>query len=252
MHQQVYKEHCTVGWAPDEFYRVVADVEQYSVFLPWCLDSIVHTSRRVRVPAPNYAMSPMGGPAASTTGATQSSSSATPPELVDAIEMTATLAVGFSFFKEQYTSKVTLIPGRHITAALYEPEEGEESFFGLSASAATRSLSSAASSSSSGDSHSPAGMLSSLLRKAAHTAGVAAKKSILRNLLCEWEFAPVPGRANEVEVVFSVAFEFKNPLHSKMIMSNVVTLMTRSFEKRCELLYGPPSASRQALPIPNA
>ncbi|KAK7198882.1 Polyketide cyclase / dehydrase and lipid transport [Novymonas esmeraldas] len=241
-HSQVYKEHCTIGWSPEEFYRVVADVEQYAVFLPWCAGSEVHTSRRVRVPLGPRRLTGDGGvswsPAAPTAAGAE--------ELVDAIETTATLTIGFSFLKEQYTSRVTLFPGRKIVAALYDDgDDGGGAATAASPSASTGSDISGSSSSGGGG----GGLVFSFLKKAAYTAGAAARRSLLKHLLCEWEFLPVEGQPNAVEVLFSVSFEFKNPLHSHMIMANVVTLMTRSFERRCETLYGPPSATKVSLPL---
>lgn len=264
-HVQVYKEHCTIGWSLEEFYRVVADVEHYTEFLPWCAGSAVHMTRRVRVPRgrrllpgnlpqANSAAAATAAPATAAATATASSAafnsstgfrgkgtaSSTPSadviaaaeaELVDAIEMTATLTVGFLFLKEQYTSRVTMYPGNKIVASLYDDEAAEASAAG-----------------STHHDHQDSFVVS-FFKKAASTAGAAAKRSILKHLLCEWEFCPVPGKPNMVEVVFSVSFEFKNPMHSHMIMSNVVTLMTRSFERRCESLYGPPSVSKESLPL---
>ncbi|RNF05382.1 putative coenzyme Q-binding protein COQ10 B, mitochondrial-like [Trypanosoma conorhini] len=114
------------------------------------------------------------------------------------MEMFATLTVGFSFFKEQYTSRVLLFPGKRVQAALKEDAKQRRS-------------------------------------------------PVLSDLNCVWEFSPVPGRERQVEVRFLVSFAFKNPLHSRLIMSHVVTLMTRSFEKHCEKLYGPPSCQRERL-----
>lgn len=245
-HVQVYREHCTIGWSPDEFYSVVADVEHYSAFLPWCAGSEVHTTRRVRVPRDALRLPP--SPAAASPLAT--GSEAAELELVDAIEMTTTLTIGFSFFKEQYTSRVTLYPGRKIVAALYDEEDVD-----VEAAPQNTSRASSAAVASSRDSNSALGtgsgngLVLSFFRKAASTAGVAAKRSILRHLRCEWEFAPVEGKPNTVDVLFFVSFEFKNPMYRHMIMNNVVGLMTRSFERRCESLYGPPSATKVSLPV---
>ncbi|KPI84968.1 hypothetical protein ABL78_5983 [Leptomonas seymouri] len=253
-HMQVYKEHCTIGWSPEAFYRVVADVEHYTNFLPWCAASEVHTTRRVRVPRGRRLLAgnlpstsetaawPNSSTAAGTgdEGATAVPSTAADAiaaaeaELVDAVETTATLTIGFSFLKERYTSRVTLYPGTKIVAALYDED----------ADAAIAQAGKGLQKSAHHDS-----FVVSLIKRAASTAGAAAKHSILKHLLCEWEFCSVPGSPNAVEVMFSVSFEFNNPLHSHMIMSNVVTLMTRSFERRCEALYGPPSASKESLPL---
>ncbi|KPA77952.1 hypothetical protein ABB37_06722 [Leptomonas pyrrhocoris] len=250
-HSQLYEEHCTIGWSPEEFYHVVADVEHYTDFLPWCAGSEVHTTRRVRVPRGRRQLAGNLPPTGSSTPSTAPEGARTPlsaadtvaaaeAELVDAIEMTATLTIGFSFLKEQYTSRVTLYPGTKIVAALHDAENDEGTDVAAASHAERQHL-------HDNSAHRDSFVVS-LFKKAASTAG-AAKRSILKHLLCEWEFCPVPGKPNTVEVIFSVSFEFKNPLHSRMIMSNVVTLMTRSFERRCESLYGPPSASKESLPL---
>nr|CCC92293.1 conserved hypothetical protein [Trypanosoma congolense IL3000] len=173
--QQRYAERCVLGWSPRELYEVVADVAQYSTFLPWCLESTVHQVRPLGVAA---------GTECVDSSAVQ--------------EMLATLAVGFSFFKEQYTSRVILEPQRRVEAMLTEEEQRR-------------------------------------------------RTAVLRNLRCTWEFREVPDSAQKVEVQFLVSFAFKNPIYSELIMSHVVSIMTKSFEKRCEALHGPPSCKRQRL-----
>ncbi|CBZ25292.1 conserved hypothetical protein, partial [Leishmania mexicana MHOM/GT/2001/U1103] len=227
---------------------VVADVEHYSAFLPWCAGSEVHATRRVRVP--RDARRPPTVPAAAAASPLATGCEAEESELVDAVEMTTTLTIGFSFLKEQYTSRVTLYPNRRIVAALYDEEDVD-----VEAAPQNTSRASSAAVAPSRDSYSTPGtdsgdgLVLSFLRKAASTAGVAAKRSILRHLRCEWEFAPVEGKPNTVDVLFFVSFEFKNPTYRHLVMNNVVGLMTRSFERRCESLYGPPSATKVSLPV---
>ena len=170
----VHREHCVLGWSPEQIYTVVADVAQYQAFLPWCVSSSVE--------------------------------SVDSEDLATAREMTATLGVGFSFFREKYTSQVVLDPKFGIHAEL------------------------------------------------------RGKSTLLRELHCNWCFGAarredLPVGVNPAkcaDVSFDVRFEFRNPLHQSMstlVMSNVVTVMTSSFEKRCEALYGPPSIPRKALPL---
>nr|CAJ2470243.1 unnamed protein product [Leishmania braziliensis] len=247
-HLQVYKERCTIGWSPEEFYGVVADVEHYSAFLPWCARSEVHTTRRVRVPHGTRCLAASSNSAASPRLAT--GAEAAELELVDAIEMTTTLTIGFSFLKEQYTSRVTLYPGRKVVAALYEEEEADsEAALQNTNRASSKEVAPSCGSSSTPGTGCGDGLVLSFFKKAASTAGAVAKRSILQHLRCEWEFAPVEGKPQTVDVLFSVSFEFKNPMHRHLIMSNVVSLMTHSFERRCESLYGPPSTTKVSLPV---
>ncbi|CAJ1021136.1 Polyketide cyclase / dehydrase and lipid transport, putative [Leishmania shawi] len=247
-HLQVYKERCTIGWSPEEFYGVVADVEHYSAFLPWCAGSEVHTTRRVRVPHGTRCLAASSNSAASPRLAT--GAEAAELELVDAIEMTTTLTIGFSFLKEQYTSRVTLYPGRKVVAALYEEEEADsEATLQNTNRASSKEVAPSCGSSSTPGTGCGDGLVLSFFKKAASTAGAVAKRSILQHLRCEWEFAPVEGKPQTVDVLFSVSFEFKNPMHRHLIMSNVVSLMTHSFERRCESLYGPPSTTKVSLPV---
>lgn len=238
-HCQVYREHCSIGWSPEAFYQVVADVDHYASFLPWCLSSEVLSAHRVQLPSsesethhPRHATPP-------------DSIAAAPPPLVDAMEMSATLTIGFSFLREQYTSRVLLYPNYKIVAVLSDGEEDcchDSSSSSSSNSSSRRGGGSGVAATSSGASRAEGGGVLGFFRK-------AAKKSILKYLRCEWEFHPIAGQPDAVEVFFSVSFEFKNPLHHSFIMSNVVGLMTRSFERRCEALYGPPSSAKVALPV---
>ncbi|KAG5482562.1 hypothetical protein CUR178_05704 [Leishmania enriettii] len=245
-HVEVYREHCTIGWSPEEFYRVVADVEKYSAFLPWCAGSEVQKTHRVRVPRDVRGLDASAAAALPLTGGSEAAEA----QLVDAVEIITTLTIGFSFLKEQYKSRVTLYPCRKIVAALYDEEEAD----GEAASAKMSGSSSAPAPPSRGLNTMPYagggdGLVLSFFKKAASSAGAAAKRSILQHLRCEWEFYPVEGQPNAVEVLFFVSFEFRNPMHRHLIMSNVVSLMTRSFERRCESLYGPPSATKVSLPV---
>ncbi|RNE97552.1 putative coenzyme Q-binding protein COQ10 B, mitochondrial-like [Trypanosoma rangeli] len=191
--RQEYTEHCVLGWSPADLYHVVADVAQYSTFLPWCVDSTVHQVRRLDdVIKSELTADDCSNRVEDLAGSSTSGSSGR------VFEMFATLTVGFSFFKEQYTSRVLLVPEKMVQAVLKEDEK-------------------------------------------------KCRTPVLSDLNCVWEFSPVPGRNRQVEVRFLVSFAFKNPLHSKLIMSHVVTLMTRSFEKHCEKLYGPPSCQRERL-----
>lgn len=184
-----YREHCVLGWSPSDLYRVVADVAQYSTFLPWCLDSTVHSVRRLDADEMQ-----MDGHEGCRDGACVDVHSDGGPQM----EMDATLTVGFSFFKEKYTSRVLLVPNKKVRAVLKEDPKQQ-------------------------------------------------RCPVLSDLHCVWEFNTVPGSERQVEVRFLVSFAFKNPLHSSFIMSHIVTLMTRSFERHCEKLYGPPSCQRERL-----
>ncbi|KAH8609228.1 putative Polyketide cyclase dehydrase and lipid transport [Trypanosoma vivax] len=228
---QEYAEHCVLGWSPNHLYRVVADVSQYSSFLPWCVDSTVHQVKPIGTTL--YGLGGDAGvpardgtpPEGSRLSRTSENGicSANPAEdlsrtnngtsgkvrgdqdnvLDDAtvlmpLEMLATLTVGFSFITEKYTSRVLLTPNRMVKAFLSEDEK-------------------------------------------------ARRSPILSNLKCVWEFGEVPNYPKQVEVRFCVGFAFRNPIYSKLIMSHVVSIMTRSFERRCEALYGPPSCSRRRI-----
>lgn len=177
---KMHMERCVMGWHHNDIYAVVADVAKYSQFLPWCVQSIVHSSNST--------------------------------DVMKVTEMDATLSVGFSFLKEKYTSDVTLVPGQSIHARLQ------------------------------GDS------------------------TLLRELRCDWRFMPFTADPKQVaaagkphpvasEVDFRVSFAFRNPLHTNltsMVMSNVVTVMTKSFEERITALHGAPSVRKYFLPVDDA
>ena len=75
----VYRESRALPFAPAHVYRVISSVEDYHLFVPWCVGSTVlrHTG----------------------------------PDTLD-----AELAVGFRAFSERYVSRVALAPGRAVTA----------------------------------------------------------------------------------------------------------------------------------------
>lgn len=333
-HQHVYQERCVMGWSLHEFYRVVADVECYEEFLPWCAASRVHSRQRTERsdgivrdfasathPAPSE-LSRCGVAEAPCEAAGTSCGTAcdtarrvvravchdttmrraiegegkpqcddvhhrsvrqTPAELDESLQssapstrttcngasadeeekagaekanmgalaalndndpvgdderlelLMATLTVGLSYFTESYTSKVLLVPGRRIVAVLHQRDGAKQP-----SDAGTQPC----------GSRPQVGIFSSLLYRAAHTATtMALRSSILQNLRCEWRFREVPGCPDAVEVMFDVSFQFVNPMYGKLIMSNIVSIMTRSFERRCERLYGPPSTARRGLPL---
>lgn len=214
---KTYAEERILGWSPSQLYTVVADVRQYNTFLPWCLDSVVHAE----VPARDRRTEGDG------------------VRMTVPSEMTATLTVGFSFLKEEYTSLVTLQPPHHIVALLYDQRVAEEKNLLKKPGAAAAP--------SSAPVAAGGGLLASFLPQAvvsrlpASPLRGSGKGQVLRQLHCDWVLREVPEKPQCVRVVFNVAFEFRNPLYASLIMSNIVSLMTRSFEKRCEALYGPPS-----------
>lgn len=74
-----------MGYTPEQIYAVVADVASYDQFLPWCKKSVIVQED---LPPPFTRRS------------------------------AATLHVGFSFFKESYTSDVALVPSSSICATI--------------------------------------------------------------------------------------------------------------------------------------
>lgn len=78
-----YKERKLLGYSPQQMYDVVAAVEHYKDFVPWCQDSTVILRR-------------------------------------DDTYLEAELQVGFQIFVEKYLSKVTLHPSTHITSHVGE------------------------------------------------------------------------------------------------------------------------------------
>eukprot|EP00754_Rhynchopus_humris_P004712 Rhum_TRINITY_DN12374_c1_g1::Rhum_TRINITY_DN12374_c1_g1_i1::g.51421::m.51421/K18588/COQ10; coenzyme Q-binding protein COQ10 len=89
-----YCERVIVGYSARKIYDLVADVEQYEAFLPWCVASTVgHVDRN------------SGG---------------------DPVKMTAAMRVGFSLFKQQYRSDVTFDPPCSKITARLTGETGDE------------------------------------------------------------------------------------------------------------------------------
>ncbi|KFM28739.1 Coenzyme Q-binding protein COQ10-like protein B, mitochondrial [Auxenochlorella protothecoides] len=76
-----FHEQKVLPYTPEEIYDVVAAVEHYHEFVPWCVRSVI-TARR----PPNY--------------------------------LEAELEVGFQMFTERYISRVTLHPGQAISSSV--------------------------------------------------------------------------------------------------------------------------------------
>ncbi|KAJ9465104.1 Coenzyme Q-binding protein COQ10 [Diplonema papillatum] len=89
-----YCEHLILGWSPEQMYQVVSDVEKYTDFLPWCVDSTV---RGVQVNGEG-----------------------------EMVQMDARICIGVSFFKQKYLSSVEFFPPHNrIRATLTGETEGE-------------------------------------------------------------------------------------------------------------------------------
>lgn len=85
-----------IRYTRKQLYELVADVDNYRYFIPYCTDSKVHSSQSVQVPGP---------------GGTQ------------AVEKKqASLTVGFLAFKESYLSEVTCTPFSSVEVRVYYPE----------------------------------------------------------------------------------------------------------------------------------
>eukprot|EP00796_Vickermania_ingenoplastis_P006957 gene6957-4923_t len=233
--KKVYTEHRLLGWSPTQLYAVVSDVRRYHEFLPWCVASVVHTQTPLKTAAP------VADPAQQPT------------------EMTASLTVGFALFTEEYTSCVTLMPHHRVIARLHDPHKQQQQ------QQKKKKPSTAPPPQMDRDSSSSTGLLSSFIRRAARSlpgapfSGSSSGKAsggggrhnpILRELHCEWELIPNPKDPRTVEVNFLVSFEFRHPMYAQLIMSNIVSLMTGSFERRCETLFGPASQPSRSLSSP--
>lgn len=84
-----------IRYTRKQLYELVADVDNYRHFIPYCTDSKVHSSQSVQVPGP---------------GGTQ------------AVEKKqASLTVGFLTFKESYLSEVTCTPFSSVEVCVIIP-----------------------------------------------------------------------------------------------------------------------------------
>ena len=71
-----YGDRKLVGYSPEQLYDLVADVEKYPQFLPWCVGAVVQSRSQS--------------------------------------ELVADLRIGFGPFRESFTSRVTLEPSHKI------------------------------------------------------------------------------------------------------------------------------------------
>lgn len=258
-----HREHCLLGWTPDQIYSVVADVQNYSAFLPWCVSSSVESSTETQVPLADF----MTG--------SQLVDKEQQQKTVAVVEMKATLGVGFSFLRESYSSHVHLQPGHLIQATLFgkstllrelrctwsfDPIESTDHLLMAMCNSSGNGHSSAMSSSHSNQLASfvrdrqldtAAEVIAALKQGEQDGGGVSSssQSSHSRQQLISHAEAVMRKATN---VHFEVGFDFRSALHqsmSSMVMSNVVTVMTKSFESRCLELYGPPSMLRKGLPL---
>ena len=225
---QSHAEHCVMGYSSAQIYNVVADVEKYHEFLPWCNKSVVlHED----CPAPYTT------------------------------KKIATLHVGFAFLKEQYTSDVTLVPSSKIVATI----KGSSTLLKeLTCHWSFRHLDGLANAE---DAQLLAHYFSPDRKHHHHSQQHLHKQREPTNLLQrlvsgtrhhsdhhrgESPMPPITNRSFPPAAVvdFRVTFAFRNPLHnslSSLVMSNVVSVMTGSFESRCQALHGKPTCGRRPL-----
>ncbi|XP_018647331.1 hypothetical protein Smp_103280 [Schistosoma mansoni] len=82
-----------------------------------------------------------------------------------------------------------------------------------------------------------------------HLKSVAQNTGMFHHLINEWYFHPgLPDNPNSCYVEFSVDFEFRSPLYSKiagLFFDQVVTVMVNAFMNRAKVLHGKPSIASQ-------
>lgn len=78
-----HAEKKTLPYTPDQLFDLVADVERYPEFLPWCLDCRI-------------------------------------TERVDTDEFLADLVIGYKFFREKFVSRVHVVPKKSIRVEYIE------------------------------------------------------------------------------------------------------------------------------------
>ncbi|KAI9207784.1 dehydrase and lipid transport-domain-containing protein [Polychytrium aggregatum] len=93
-----HRERRLMNFSQRQLYDIVSDVDQYSKFLPYCVESIVLSSAEIPTDA---RFKPPSGSPASAAGST--STVISPRKKI----MKADLVIGFSAMKERYTSTVT-------------------------------------------------------------------------------------------------------------------------------------------------
>ncbi|CAD6885241.1 unnamed protein product [Tilletia controversa] len=196
-------------YSPEELYKIVADVDSYSSFLPNCLES------RVIGPAdpPHPTLTPR-------TVRLHAAEAQAVRQTGQAVR--ADLTVGFNAFRESYTSRVEMVPGRYVTATadtdsnpLFKHLYTEWSFH-------------TAASSSSSSSSVPLSLFNHSSSSSTSTPSPSSSS------------AP-PGPSHATRLEFTLEYAFRNPLYG-MVASKAFNIMAgrmmHAFEERAIRLYG--------------
>ncbi|KAK7696162.1 hypothetical protein QCA50_000813 [Cerrena zonata] len=200
---QTYHERKILPYRPSELYNVVADVESYSSFLPFCTDARVLSKSTPTTPR-------LGG--------------LTSPQALARV-MEAELTVGFLSFRESYVSKVTCRPNESVEAVA---SSSTPLFKSLST---TWRFQSASIHSPHPSSSLPPQSGSS--RPHSHTR-VSQQNSNITS-------SKDPDRGPTL-VTLDLAYAFANPVHaavSAAFFGQVSKMMVSAFEERCLDVYGP-------------
>lgn len=107
-----YKDRIVVKYSQQEFYELVADVDQYQQFLPWC------THSKMSAPPPSSSSVRSGQEAIGSRLRLQSNGSTTTPGPVTVRH--GELGIGFNSFQERYVSTVTCQEPWAVRAVSYD------------------------------------------------------------------------------------------------------------------------------------
>ncbi|KAI9668253.1 MAG: putative secondary metabolism biosynthetic enzyme [Bathelium mastoideum] len=237
----------TLPYPHDILYTIIADVNQYSTFLPYCLSSNV-TKWSQPTPAPSKPNNPP-----SSSSSPSSDASASPTTIQWPSE--ATLTVGWHSVQESFTSRIYCVPGRIVEAV-----SGPSSTTTLPAEDIQHHLSASPSASPSPQSSSPEPKADSPPSTSTH---------LLTHLRTRWTLHPYPYKPpplpphpapagtpspkqpprpehatthasrEQTEVRLELEYAFTNPVYanlSKAVAPRVAEMVVSAFEERVKAL----------------
>ncbi|KAK8101548.1 hypothetical protein PG999_011922 [Apiospora kogelbergensis] len=202
----------TLPYASNRLYELIADIDSYPRFLPYCTSArVTHWTNSSSVPVTSTSSSP--------TTAAENTAFETKRRWPAQADLTA----GWGGIQETYTSRVFCVPGRIVEAI--SGEAGPEI---------------------------PTADMERLgLRDPGPGAGIRGGGGVFKSLVTRWTVRPLPPNTDTTssskiewsEVDLSIRYRFSNPLYaavSSAVADKLAPVMINAFVKEAERMLGNP------------